>query len=750
MTDSQRAAALRACAALYGFAVAMSLHDRFLRPAPTGQLPGLMTKLGLDAAASFHFIGTLVLLPLLFAVAARGAATAVASGQRWAQVTFAAACFAALWTASLVRDPWRVALAPVLAIAVAIALRHFAAQFTRRDVVLLPAGAALLIAVTDVSDLAVDQTLFIAVGSLLTLRLIVAAIRPGRGIEPALAFALSPLALIVEAHFLGRHERYLGWPAMVIVLLTPLALRLTVSNSPLARRRIRLAQAWIIYPLACYAYLSATGLYTAEGKARVNLFEDAQHVVPAAEMARGERLYRDIIAPHGLIQDGLLDRPFVRRGGGNIGEILKGRGVIGGLVACAQYALGVAATGSAEGGVIAFFIGAALGIGGGTFRAVPAIAALAIILHAVRKRRLRLLVYGGAGVVVAVLTSLDFGFYVGVALLVSVLCFRGMRVRALAAAALGGASVAAIAAIGLGVYGILGDFLRTTLFEIARWGPFYALPPFAAPEALEKGHFIPDVLALVVDRSVYLYLLWIGALLFFAVALSARKTSRRIDVMTVFAAFTVICAVSYAERHHLHFQYGVPSLLAGTLFALARSRLRIARAFAPVMIVVLLVLLQPTVHLGIVSWLRHSRGPVDATLCELRDPPRARGALFTAGDAAMITSAQKYISTHLNPEETFFDFTNRGLLYYLTDRDCPIRQIEVAFYEPEAQQREVIAAIEHNPRIRAALVPPADGDDTSVDGVVNPTRAPLVWRYLQEHFEPDFQEGKVVFWKRKS
>ena len=740
MTDSQRAAALRVCAAVYGVAVAISLHDRFLRPAPPGQLPGLMTKLGYDAHASFRFAATLVILPLVFAFAARGAAAVVAAGQRWAQVTFAAACFTSLWTVTLVRDPLQVALPAAVAIGAAVVLRHFKADFTRRDAVLIPAAAALWIAITDASDLGIDQTVLITLAGIVVLRLIVAAIRPGRGLQPALAFALAPLALVAQTHFLGRNERYLGWPAIAIVILSPLALRLFLDDTPVTRRRIRAAQAWLIYPIACYAYLSATSLYTAEGKPRVNVFEDAQHLVPAAEAARGEHLYRDIIAPHGLIQDGLLDRPFIQRGGGNIGQVGKGRGTIGGLIASAQYALGVAATGSAEGGIIAFFLGALLGIGGGTFRAVPALLALALLLHAVRKRRLRLLAFGGAGVVVAFLTSIDFGLYAGVALLVAVLCFRGMRLRALAFAALGGAAAAVLAAIGLAMAGILGDFVRTTFFDIARWGPVYALTPLGFPTAMSANRFVPDVLALVVDRTVYLYLLWVGALLFLAVALSARKTSRRIDVMTVFAAFTVVCAVSYAERHHLHFQYGVPSLLAGTLFALSRSRLSLARAIAPVVTVIVLVLLQPTTHLGIVSWLRHARGPVDATVRELTDPPRARGALFENNDAAMITSAQKYISTHLNPEETFFDFTNRGMLYYLTDRDCPIRQLEVAFYEPEARQREVIAA----------LVPPTEGDDTGVDGVTNPTRAPLVWRYLQEHFEPDFQEGKVIFWRRKS
>ena len=88
-----------------------------------------------------------------------------------------------------------------------------------------------------------------------------------------------------------------------------------------------------------------------------------------------------------------------------------------------------------------------------------------------------------------------------------------------------------------------------------------------------------------------------------------------------------------------------------------------------------------------------------------------------------------------------------GLLYFLFDRDCPIRQIEVAFYETEDRQREVIARIEGNPNVRAALVPPS-AEALDVDGVPNAVRAPLVWQYLQQHFTPDFQEGDVIFWRR--
>ncbi|HWW60418.1 MAG TPA: hypothetical protein VN181_03530, partial [Thermoanaerobaculia bacterium] len=105
---------------------------------------------------------------------------------------------------------------------------------------------------------------------------------------------------------------------------------------------------------------------------------------------------------------------------------------------------------------------------------------------------------------------------------------------------------------------------------------------------------------------------------------------------------------------------------------------------------------------------------------------------------------------NLKPDETFFDFTNRGLLYFLLDRDCPIRQYEVAFYETEEKQREVITRLQRDPRVVMAIVPAAGNDGTSVDDVANTLRAPLVWKYLQENFEPATREGDVVIWRRRS
>jgi hypothetical protein len=212
------------------------------------------------------------------------------------------------------------------------------------------------------------------------------------------------------------------------------------------------------------------------------------------------------------------------------------------------------------------------------------------------------------------------------------------------------------------------------------------------------------------------------------------------------AFFTVVSAFSYAERHHTYWQFGVPALLAIALFVMIVKRSPLSAAGAATLIVILLVTAQPTTHLAIAASLRRIRGPLDAGWRTI-DLPRARGALFSDRDARVVDVVQRYAATHLQPGETFFDFTNRGGLYFFLDRDCPIRQIEGAFYEPAGRQQDVIARIEGNPRIRFAIVPAAH-DDTAVDGVPNATRAPLVRQYLQQHFTPDYEEAGVVFWRR--
>ena len=145
--------------------------------------------------------------------------------------------------------------------------------------------------------------------------------------------------------------------------------------------------------------------------------------------------------------------------------------------------------------------------------------------------------------------------------------------------------------------------------------------------------------------------------------------------------------------------------------------------------------------------LRRTHGTIESGWREL-GLPRAQGALINERDAAIIDIVHRYAQPRLAEGETFFDFSNRGLLYFLLDRDCPIRQPEVAFYETEALQREVIARIDGNPRVRFAIVS-TTVDAASVDGIANSARAPLVWAYIQQHFALDHEEGGLAFWYRR-
>jgi hypothetical protein len=102
----------------------------------------------------------------------------------------------------------------------------------------------------------------------------------------------------------------------------------------------------------------------------------------------------------------------------------------------------------------------------------------------------------------------------------------------------------------------------------------------------------------------------------------------------------------------------------------------------------------------------------------------------------------------LGPGETFYDFVNLPILYFLFDRSCPVRQYEVPFYESEEGQREVIARLESDHTVRAVLMSFGTFSGGPIDGVPNAERVPLVWEWIQKHFQPGYSRDGVVFWVR--
>jgi hypothetical protein len=750
---------LRVCTALWGLAIGVSLLPFWTRSAPPNQPPGYMTALGIDAHASFRFAVGLMLMPLLVAFIARRATALLARDdtRAWARNTFCAATVLAMWYVLNERSLLVTIGVPLAALILAVALRRFDAGFRRGDMILIPTVAAVYIALLDLLVEPVHKVMLAAILLVFAVRVGAAALgraaRPGAGAPTHLAFAVAPLALAMQTHFLGYRQRHMPWPPLILALITPILLRLFVPDTARARKRLRVGIAFVVYPLAAYAYFSAISLLAAEGMPHADLFEDSHNLLAASEMLRGELLYREVIPSHGLIQDGLLPYAALRTGPDTLGRVLKVRGLVGAINVIGNYAVAAAATGSPEVGIATVFLGMMMGTAGGSPRVLPAMVALVVIAAALRKRDPRWLAVAGALVVLGIFTSLDFGGVALITILVAALRFRGQRLRALTYAAIGGVGASIVAFIVLAIYGIAGDFVRVTLLEIAPLTAAYALPPYNMPPALAGMSNVPEVLATLFNKSAYLYVVWALIAVAAAAALarpwrdgSLRRRARD-EAILIIAVFSVITGLSYAERHHLYWQFTLAPLAAAAIFRLARSRNPSPRAFVPLAVVVALMAAQPTQHLAIIGMLRHAHGPIEPGWREL-GLPRAQGALINDRDAAIIDVVHRYATPRLAEGETFFDFSNRGLLYFLLDRDCPIRQPEGAFYETEALQREVIARIERNPRVRFALVS-AGVDAAAVDGIPNSTRAPLVWAYIQEHFALDYEEGGLAFWVRR-
>ncbi|MGZ4810932.1 MAG: hypothetical protein ACXV7D_16535, partial [Thermoanaerobaculia bacterium] len=275
-SERNRVRCLSLCAASWGFAIGISLLGVWDRPAPPGQLPGLMTMLGRDAHASFRFMAGIVVMTIAMAFAMRPVVRrlATAEARAWSRNGAAAAMLAALWIAIISTDlPW-VIVAPAIAIVVCVALRTRRMDFTRHDAILLPVFETIFLALIDMSSIAVDRAAIAAAGIVLAIRIALPFIRSSRGLAPALCFSLAPLALMAQTMLFARDQRYSPWPALIIAVITPFLLRALVRDSPLIRRRLRTAIAYVIYPLAAFGYMNATSIVAAEGKPRIDFFED--------------------------------------------------------------------------------------------------------------------------------------------------------------------------------------------------------------------------------------------------------------------------------------------------------------------------------------------------------------------------------------------------------------------------------------------------------------------------------------------
>jgi hypothetical protein len=569
----------------------------------------------------------------------------------------------------------------------------------------------------------------------------------GKSLErgaPYLALA----SLVFPVAFWGRRPEGACLATGIVALLLPLA----GAARPLRAER----SATVLRKVAVFVFLP--GVFSALAAAACfrlppigNIFEDGHGLLPASEYMRGELPYRDIVPGHGLISDGLLQEIQLRIFGDDYRGIARGSKAVGAFFFPLIYAMGFAATGSATVGFWGLFLSFLFFPQFWFFRAMASFGVLALCTRAARKKSQGAWLAAGVALPVALLASVDFAFYSGVATVAALFVSRGNRKVSARSLLVGAALSAIVFALLFGALGFLGPFLHTTVVFLPTLLPVYAQGVGPLPSALAQGAQVPDVLASLVEREAFYYVV-LGFAFMAGASLLVRapRVGSRGRALFPFVIWFGVGTLSVIERQHV----GYPSFVLPVVVLMAARWIRgwrpwnsLRGALSAGIILLAVVVCRPVALLAsVLDALSRVRLPERAVV--FQEPPRARGAIFPDLHAATISATAEFLrSGFLGTHETWLDFANAPLLYYLFERDCPIRYCEVLFYEAVAAQQEVIQALEKNRRVKAVLMhTPILAED--IDGIPNSVRAPLVEAYIERHFHPVFFRNGVEYWLR--
>ncbi len=702
-----------------------------------------------------------------FALLVLGALAGAAIARRWRGSTEAAARVRSL--------PWQVRFALAACLALAAMAAVLGVSIDLRYLVAWACWLLLAIAVPLSRATVSLAQIGLATASAHALTLWVFLAAPGAtlGLSPIALGALLLALSLLEGYWLGGRDLERGAPNLAAAALAfPLAFwsrrtdtacllgALAAALAPIAAvalagvtDRLRTWQRaftrTVFLPGSIVALAAAASLHAPPIG---NFFEDGHYLLPASEYLRGELPYRDILPGHGLISDGVLQTVALSVFGDDYHGYERGLKVAGVLFWPAIYAVGAAATGSAAFG----FWGAGLSFFAfpqfAFFRVITSLFCLALASRAARTGRPGAWLLAGAAIPISMLFAVEFTVYAGAAAAAALAISRGRRLVNLGRFLAGGAlSAVAIATVFAGLR-ILGDFFYCTFVILPRLLPGYVLGKPTPPAAL--GPHLQDILAFgsIADADALYYWILLAALVLGSSFLLRAPAvgSRGRDLLPILAWFGA-ATLSVIERHH----FGYPLFVAQIAVLLIARWVKGHRPWASARGLLMIALLslailaqRPLVTVSaVVFGLANSQPPPG--VAALSDPPRARGVLFPSEATVAIRTTGEFLrSGALAADETWLDFSNAPLLYYLFNRDCPIRYYEVPYYETRSAQQEVIAAVTRNRRVRGVLLHTGLNSDW-IDGIANEQRARLVFQFILERFEPAFKKNGVEFWVRR-
>ena len=714
-SERYRGALAAVAGASIGLALAFLVAPLLPWRAVPGQLPGLAAEKGFDPRGGVLRLALVVLLPLL-----GGAAARILFPPRFPAGLGGREAPPSRRGRTLRRRHPPILLPAVLAHALG-AWAFFSGPALRREIA--------------------PWTLY---GILAAASLVLAAVL-GRGrLEEGAAY-LGAAAAALPLAFLGPRPNAFWVAAGAAVYALPPIARLVAILLPATARLGRTLVVAILLPGSVTAVAAAAHM---RGPRVADAFEDGHALLPASEYFRGERPYRDIVPGHGLVSDGLLAAVELRVFGDDYSGLYRGEKATGVLFWPAFYAIGLAATGSPAvgfGGLVLSYLFFPQYV---NFRPMASLWTLAVAVYAARSRSRLAWFACGAALPLCLCIAVEYATYAAAAVATALWVARGRRLEHLRRVLLGGAASAAVIALVLALFGILGGFVDATFVFLPALLPVYAMgfPRLARP------HGAAALWASLSDPTAAVYgFAALSVVLLGAFLPRAPRIGPRARAALPVAAWAVASMLSVLERWHV--QYPLFVVPVGLLLLVRWSGGR-RRWTSPLRVVpaaalgVLALARQPMVLALLVAGEIAQPTKAPAELRLLDAPPRARGALFGPTYAALVRSTAEMLRRgNLRAGDTWFDFVGVPGLYYLFDRDCPIRYYEVPFYETEQAQREVIAAIESNPHVRVALV--SGLWSSAIDGVPNDRRAPLVAAYLRERFRPFYRDGDVEWWMRK-
>ncbi len=487
----------------------------------------------------------------------------------------------------------------------------------------------------------------------------------------------------------------------------------------------------------------------------VDLFEQGTMLAPAQSYLSGGAPFRDTYPVHGWGSDGGVDGLLFRIFAPTL-ETLRWRHAV-------VTALGVALLGLAcwilfrrtLWSVTAFLL--AMGLCPiPSDRQAAAFAGLAASIHAAGDGSRRAWALAGAVSAAALFYSLDFGIFLLVAAAATAASLAVLEKSRKAAGALlwlgaGAALGSAPFLVTLARDRALGAFVDVSFVSLpSRISDIWSVPAPSSASLLQEGGGRAVLETLLRGTGVpwlfHAVVLAVAAavLLFRAAGPGLSAADRGAVAATWFSILALRGVLGRADSGHLAL-YGVfVALPAAWLVYRAARATHAPWLWAPALSIALVVRIEPHRYPFIAWWLmQRPAGPADCR----RAIPRSGNASVPCAQAEDLEALRRVVDRELSDGQTFFDFGNEPALYFLLDRRPPVRYGSVPFYEGEAEEREVIAALEREKPPLAIL---ASGTllDT-FDGVSSRIRAPRVAEYLDRHYAPAGRVGTRLLGRRR-